>query len=122
MVPERNVLADSGLRDKQQSKWVADITDMMAEGPMAIMRLPKIRQAVVASPEPMLWFSKIRIKLEILYLELWNRCTKCSSENRVVDDYNDILQEIERRMGGLMVEVAQRMRVQGCANYDLWAI
>ncbi|KAH3733064.1 hypothetical protein DPMN_039488 [Dreissena polymorpha] len=76
---------------------------MMAEGPMAILRLPKIRQAVVASPEPMLWFSKIRMELEILYLELWNRCTKCSSENRVVDEYNDILQEIERLMGELML-------------------
>ncbi|KAH3733136.1 hypothetical protein DPMN_039561 [Dreissena polymorpha] len=76
MVPERNLLADSGLRDKQQSKWVADIENMIAEGPMAIMRLLKIRQAVVASPEPMLWFSKIRMEQEILYLDLWNRCTK----------------------------------------------
>ncbi|KAH3733081.1 hypothetical protein DPMN_039505 [Dreissena polymorpha] len=90
---------NTGETELQQIKWVVDITDMMAECPMAIMRLPKIRQAVVASPEPMLWFSKIRMELEILYLDLWNRCTKCSSEKRVVDEYNDILQEIERRMG-----------------------
>ncbi|KAH3796124.1 hypothetical protein DPMN_149691 [Dreissena polymorpha] len=43
MIPERNLMAASGLQAKQQSKWISDITDMMADGPWAILRLPKIR-------------------------------------------------------------------------------
>ncbi|KAH3733090.1 hypothetical protein DPMN_039515, partial [Dreissena polymorpha] len=97
--------------DKQQSKWVADITDMMDEGPRVILRLQRIRQAVIASPEPMLWFSKIRMELEILCLEEMTR--QCS------DEHNAILQEIKRRKVEIMMEVAQRMRKDGCAVNDL---
>ncbi|KAH3733041.1 hypothetical protein DPMN_039465 [Dreissena polymorpha] len=89
---------------------------------LAVISHSSEREVNSSTWEPMLWFSKIRMELEILYLELWNRCTKCSSENRVVDEYNDILKEIERRMEELMVEVAQRMCVQGCAYYDMQAI
>ncbi|KAH3828779.1 hypothetical protein DPMN_130762 [Dreissena polymorpha] len=46
---------------------------MMAEGPRVLLRLPKIRQAVVASPEPMLWFSTKRMELEMVSLEMLNR-------------------------------------------------
>ncbi|KAH3733281.1 hypothetical protein DPMN_039706 [Dreissena polymorpha] len=122
MIPERNLMAGSGLQDQQKSQWLTDITDMMAEGPRVILRLPKIRKAVIASPEPMLWFSKKRMELEILYLEFFNRDWKCLSENGVVDEYDDIKQEIIRRMVELTVEVAQRMRVEGYSVDDMSAI
>ncbi|XP_052241519.1 uncharacterized protein LOC127851706 isoform X2 [Dreissena polymorpha] len=122
MIPERNLMAGSDLQDQQKSQWLTDITNMMAEGPRVILRLPKIRKAVVASPEPMLWFSKKRMELEMLFVEFWNRRTYSLSEDLVPDEYDDIQHEISRRMRKLMVEVAQRMHVEGCAVYDLWAI
>ncbi|KAH3741950.1 hypothetical protein DPMN_048680 [Dreissena polymorpha] len=119
MIPERNLMAASGLQDKQQRKWIADITDMMDEGPRVILRLPRIRQAVIASPEPMLWFSKKKMELEILLVEETNRYMKCKDENEVVNESDAILQEIRRRQEELVVEVAQRMHVEGSAVNDL---
>ncbi|KAH3733146.1 hypothetical protein DPMN_039571 [Dreissena polymorpha] len=113
MIPERNLMAASGLQEKQQSKWVADITDMMDEGPRVILRLQRIRQAVIASPEPMLFFSKIRMEIEMLGLEALHRIGQCNDEHDV------ILQEITRRQDEITMEVAQRMRIDGCAVNDL---
>ncbi|KAH3741935.1 hypothetical protein DPMN_048665 [Dreissena polymorpha] len=113
MIPERNLMAASGLQDKQQSKWVADITDMMDEGPRVILRLQRIRQAVIASPERMLWFSKIRMELEMLELEGFIRTGQCS------DEHDAIVQEINIRQDEIMMEVAQRMLIDGCAVNDL---
>ncbi|KAH3840107.1 uncharacterized protein LOC127879556 [Dreissena polymorpha] len=114
MIPERNLMAASGLQDKQQSKWVADITDMMAEGPRVILRLEKIRKAIVASPEPMLWFSKTR--MEMLELEYFNRAEKCR------DQSDAILQKIKGRQMKILMEVRQRMLIEGCAFADLMDI
>ncbi|KAH3694470.1 hypothetical protein DPMN_081910 [Dreissena polymorpha] len=118
-IPERNLMAASGLQDKQQHKWEADIKDMMTEGPRDILRLPKIRQAIFASPEPMLWFSKKRMELEMLSLEYVNRHTECQNENGVVDKSDEIMQAILRRRIELQVEVALWMRVEGSAVNDL---
>ncbi|KAH3741966.1 hypothetical protein DPMN_048696 [Dreissena polymorpha] len=103
MIPERNLMAASGLQDQQQSKWIADITEMMDEGPRDILRLPRIRQAVVASPEPKLWFSKIRMELEMLYLKGVHRHDKCRNENGVGDEIDAIQQDIFRRRGELVL-------------------
>ncbi|KAH3850415.1 hypothetical protein DPMN_092826 [Dreissena polymorpha] len=72
MIPERNLMAACGLKEVQQRKWVADITDMIDEGPRMILRLGKIRQAVISYPEPLLWFSARRMEVELLQLELRN--------------------------------------------------
>ncbi|KAH3773704.1 hypothetical protein DPMN_175072 [Dreissena polymorpha] len=88
-------MAANRLQDKQQSKWVEDITDMMAEGPRVILRLPKIRQAVIESPESMLWFSKVKTELEMLWLEM-GKILNCEDDNGVVDESDAILQEIFR--------------------------
>ncbi|KAH3689874.1 hypothetical protein DPMN_040078 [Dreissena polymorpha] len=69
IIPERNLMAACGLEDALQSKWVADITDMMDEGPRVILRLEKIRMAIVASPEPMLWLSQKRMEVEMPSLD-----------------------------------------------------
>ncbi|KAH3733142.1 hypothetical protein DPMN_039567 [Dreissena polymorpha] len=122
MIPERNLMAASGLQDKQQSKWVADITDMMAEGPNVILRLPKIRQAIVASPEPMLWFSKTRMELEMLRLEGQNRHEICRDGNGEVNESDAILNAIVRREGELLMEVAQRMNTEGSGVYDIFDV
>ncbi|KAH3734004.1 hypothetical protein DPMN_040443 [Dreissena polymorpha] len=93
MIPDKNLMVARCLEDGMQSKWISDINDMMEEGPRVILRLPKIRKAIVASPEPMVWFSKKRMELEMLYLEYM----KSSSGNDVVDQSNAILQEIQKR-------------------------
>ncbi|KAH3809301.1 hypothetical protein DPMN_137663 [Dreissena polymorpha] len=114
MIPERNLMAASGLTYRQQSHWVEVITDMMAEGPWVILGLPKIRMAIVASPEPMLWYSMKRMELEMLLLEYLNRMLPCY-ENGLLDKSNAILQEIRRRIGEIRMEIKLRMIEEGCA-------
>ncbi|KAH3689464.1 hypothetical protein DPMN_194465 [Dreissena polymorpha] len=46
MTPERNLMKACALQDALQSKLVADISEMLAEGHKVIMRLPIIRMAV----------------------------------------------------------------------------
>ncbi|KAH3808847.1 hypothetical protein DPMN_137206 [Dreissena polymorpha] len=113
IIPERNLLAACGLQDKQQRQWVADITDMMEEGPRVILRLPKIRQAIICHQEPMLWFSRRRMGIEQLMLEATNRITQLS-ENGEWDFPDIILPEIWRRWGVILREVHFRMFMEGC--------
>ncbi|KAH3850412.1 hypothetical protein DPMN_092823 [Dreissena polymorpha] len=83
MIPERNLMADCGLQDAQQQNWVAVITDMMEEGPRVILRLSKIRQAVICHKEPLFWFSRRRIEVELLRLERMSRSLQCTDENGI---------------------------------------
>ncbi|KAH3773631.1 hypothetical protein DPMN_174995 [Dreissena polymorpha] len=101
IIPDRNLMAACGLEDGLQSKWVADITDMMEEGPRVILRLEKIRKSIVASPEPMLCFSKKRVEMEMVGLELLNKLAKCKNESRVTDT-DFIMKALQRRLGGVL--------------------
>ncbi|KAH3733564.1 hypothetical protein DPMN_039993 [Dreissena polymorpha] len=106
---------------------------MMAESPRVILRLPKIRKAVVASQEPMLRFSKIRIELEMLKLERWEKILKWRKENGIPDEsdlkrLNDngmldesdaILQEIMRRRGKILMELEQLINMEGSDVNDM---
>ncbi|KAH3781387.1 hypothetical protein DPMN_159214 [Dreissena polymorpha] len=114
MIPERNLMAACGLDDALQSKWVADITDMMEEGHKVILRLEKIRKAIVASPEPMLWFSKNKIELEMLELELFTRVRQC----KTLTDYNIFTNAIRRRKFEIVREVKVRMTLEGGSSHD----
>ncbi|KAH3850332.1 hypothetical protein DPMN_092741 [Dreissena polymorpha] len=109
MIPERNLMADCGLHDEQQHKWVTDVTAMIEEGPRAILRLPKIRQAIICHPEPLLWFSRRRMELEMLQLELTKNCLVNYGE---CDD-TDIILQIVRRMNEIVREVCLRMFIEG---------
>ncbi|XP_052238073.1 uncharacterized protein LOC127849511 isoform X3 [Dreissena polymorpha] len=109
MIPERNLMEACGMHDYQQHKWVADITDMLEEGPNVILRLGKIRKAIVASPEPMMWFSKKRMEIEMLVLEYKNRCVEIREKTEEVDYSDSILEKIVSRQVDLLIQVAQRM-------------
>ncbi|KAH3850361.1 hypothetical protein DPMN_092772 [Dreissena polymorpha] len=111
MIPERNLMAACELQDTQQRKWVADITDMMDEGPRVILRLPKIRQAIISHPEPLLWFSRKRMKLEMLLLVWRNKSPMCRKEN--INSSDIILQEIRRRMTEVVEVVRLRIFMEG---------
>ncbi|KAH3733310.1 hypothetical protein DPMN_039736 [Dreissena polymorpha] len=95
---------------------------MMEEGPNVILRLPKIRKAIVASPEPMVWYSKKKMELELLYLEWVNRVTQCTDENQKVDDSDFIIQAIAMRNIEILIEMSQRMRHEGIDINDLSSI
>ncbi|KAH3823770.1 hypothetical protein DPMN_125592 [Dreissena polymorpha] len=56
MIPERNLMEGCGLTPNQQSKWISVIREMMHEGPRIILRLEKIRKAIIAYPEPLMWY------------------------------------------------------------------
>ncbi|KAH3734216.1 hypothetical protein DPMN_040655 [Dreissena polymorpha] len=115
MIPERNLMAACGLQAEQKRKWVEDITNMMEEGPSVILRLPRIRQAVICYPQPMLWFSRRRMEAEILILEWMRRDLQCRCENGRYDIDDIILVEIDRRQDEIAKEVYDRMSVEGSA-------
>ncbi|KAH3865548.1 hypothetical protein DPMN_028588 [Dreissena polymorpha] len=106
MIPERNLMATSGLDEEQQRTWISTITDMLHEGPRVILRLPKIRQCIVAHPEPFRWYSGRRIELEMLTLMLMNRVVICMDENGEVDDTDAILQAFKRRLNEVITDVS----------------
>ncbi|XP_052238071.1 uncharacterized protein LOC127849511 isoform X2 [Dreissena polymorpha] len=105
MIPERNLMEACGMHDYQQHKWVADITDMLEEGPNVFLRLKKLRKAIVASPEPMMWFSKKRMELEMLRLEYRNRSMQCTDEHGKVEYSDFMLKKIENRIFDVINEV-----------------
>ncbi|KAH3733759.1 hypothetical protein DPMN_040193 [Dreissena polymorpha] len=109
MIPERNLMEACGMHDYQQHKWVADITDMLEEGPNVFLRLKKLRKAIVASPEPMMWFSKKRMELEMLRLEYDNRQEEIREKDWKVDYSDSILEKIKSRKCDILIQVAQRM-------------
>ena len=119
MIPDRNLMAACGLGDVLQHKWVADITEMLAEGPRVILRLPKIRQAIVASPEPMLWISKKKMEMEMLRLVLKNRKTQ---NPNAFDDLDCILNAIISRIRELYFEVGLQMIQEGGSIMSLFTL
>ncbi|KAH3689880.1 uncharacterized protein LOC127863987 isoform X2 [Dreissena polymorpha] len=98
MIPDRNLMAACGLDGALQRKWVADITDMMDEGPRVILRLEKIRKAIVASPEPMLWFSQKRMELEMLMLELPIRGFQAPIRIRIAEILFELMQQTDQEV------------------------
>ena len=113
MIPERNLMATSGLDREQQRTWISTITDMLNEGPRVILRLPKIRQCIVAHPEPFRWYSGRRIELEMLTLVRLNRFAICIDENGKIDYTDAIWQALKRRTNEVMTDVCVRMRMEG---------
>ncbi|KAH3803006.1 hypothetical protein DPMN_156704 [Dreissena polymorpha] len=119
MIPERNLMAACNLEGALQDKWVADITDLEEEGPSVILRLPKIRKAIIASPEPMLWFSCKRMELEMLSIEYIKRGLQCTDENKEVDESDFIFNAIRTRMQERFTEVRERMHREGSSLQNL---
>ncbi|KAH3713068.1 hypothetical protein DPMN_072835 [Dreissena polymorpha] len=70
MIPDRDLMAASALTDAQGKTWIATLTDMIDDSANIIRRLPKIRQAIIAHPMPLLWYNTRKTELELLYLEV----------------------------------------------------
>ncbi|KAH3865566.1 uncharacterized protein LOC127867092 isoform X1 [Dreissena polymorpha] len=118
MIPERNLMATSGLDEEQQRTWISTITDMLNEGPRVILRLPKIRQCIVAHPEPLRWYSGRRIEVEMLTLMLMNRVVICRDENGEYDITDAILQALIRRGNEVITDVCERMIMEGSRVFN----
>ncbi|KAH3705590.1 hypothetical protein DPMN_080667 [Dreissena polymorpha] len=118
MIPERNLMEACGINNKLHRKWVADITDMLEEGPGVILRLEKIRKAIVGSPEPMLWYSKKRMELEMLWLEEQKRIAEYIYKNEMLNSSDFMLNSLRFRRGEVLMEVRQRMIQEGCSVND----
>ncbi|KAH3865426.1 hypothetical protein DPMN_028465 [Dreissena polymorpha] len=122
MIPERNLMATSGLDEEQQRTWISTITDMLNEGPRVILRLPKIRQCIVAHPEPLRWHSGRRIELELLSLMRMIRLAICIDENDEIDHTDAILQALQRRIDEVITDVCVRMIMEGSRVINAQAI
>ncbi|XP_052221659.1 uncharacterized protein LOC127838126 [Dreissena polymorpha] len=81
--------------------WIATIDEMMTEGPRMILRLPKIRQAIIAHPEPLRWFSGRKIENEMLELICMNRLALGMDEDTdvIIQAINSRQKEILGRFG-----------------------
>ncbi|KAH3865675.1 hypothetical protein DPMN_028717 [Dreissena polymorpha] len=122
MIPERNLMATSGLDEEQQRTWISTITDMLNEGPRVILRLPKIRQCIVAHPEPFRWYNGRRIEVEMLTLMGQNRNEICTDENGEVDDTDAIVQALNRLIHEVIMDVCDRMIMEGSRVINTQAI
>ncbi|KAH3788598.1 hypothetical protein DPMN_166743 [Dreissena polymorpha] len=118
MIPERNLMAERELDDEQQCVWVRSITDMINEGPRIIMRLKKISQAVECHPVPVLWYSRMRTELEMLYLESNNRHHRFSDNTGHVDENDPIVKAIDKRISEILREVLLRMQLEESSFND----
>ncbi|XP_052237135.1 uncharacterized protein LOC127848616 isoform X2 [Dreissena polymorpha] len=119
MMPERNLMAACGLEVEQQRSWVSTISDMINEGPRVILRLTSIRKVIISHPEPLLWYNRKRIELELLMLKYMNRRLHCSDESSITDENDFMLKEISRRQSEIVREVVMRMHLEGSFVYDL---
>ncbi|KAH3793809.1 hypothetical protein DPMN_147331 [Dreissena polymorpha] len=113
LIPGRNLMAACALDHEQKRSWIATIDEMMTEGPRMILRLPKIRQAIIAHPEPLRWYSGRRIEVEMLVLIWMNRLALGMDEETDV-----IMQAISRRQTEIEREVRMRMIMEGAREND----
>ncbi|XP_052222586.1 uncharacterized protein LOC127838702 isoform X5 [Dreissena polymorpha] len=114
MIPGRNLMAACALDHEQKCSWIATIDEMRTEGPRMILRLPKIRQAIIAHPEPLRWYSGRRIELEMLQLICRNRHFLGMDVETDV-----IMQAINSRQMEILREVGMRMIMEGSRVNDL---
>ncbi|KAH3875623.1 hypothetical protein DPMN_038894 [Dreissena polymorpha] len=121
MIPKRNLMAACGLNGEQKRTWVATINDMMNEGSKLILRLPKIRRAILSHPEPLMWYSMKRVELELLDLKIMNR-EQVMHQNMVDNESDPMLLALNRRKDEILREVQERMGCEGCRANDLEAI
>ncbi|KAH3876037.1 uncharacterized protein LOC127870501 [Dreissena polymorpha] len=119
MIPERNLLAESELNTDQQQLWVRTIADMMEEGPRMLLRLNKFRQAIIGYPEPLLWYSKMRVEMEIWALEFNKRLLQCGATNSMVIETDTILLTCNKRRYEIACEVVRRMGLEGSSVYNV---
>ncbi|KAH3787320.1 hypothetical protein DPMN_165441 [Dreissena polymorpha] len=110
MIPERNLMEACALGHEQQLSWRATLNEMMTESPRIILRLPEIRQALIAHPEPLRWYSGRKIEREMIRLIIMNR------RAMGMDFETDVtLRAIRKRQGEIiyMYEVCLRMIMEG---------
>ncbi|KAH3875314.1 hypothetical protein DPMN_038577 [Dreissena polymorpha] len=119
MIPERNLMAACGLDEGQTRIRVETITCIINEDANTLLRMRRIRKAIIWHPEPLLWYNKKRVELELLSLKYWNRLIQCMDENRVVNKSEPMLQAIESRIAEIVREVRQRMNWEGSRLNDL---
>ncbi|KAH3791856.1 uncharacterized protein LOC127837150 [Dreissena polymorpha] len=128
MIPERNLMAACALEHEQKLSLIATIDEMMKDGPRLILRLPKIRQAIIAHPEPLRWYSGRRIEVEMLRLIASNRMVEILqliAKNRIDEETDGILKQDVimqanlRRQKEIVMEVGLRMIMEGSRVNDM---
>ncbi|KAH3791932.1 uncharacterized protein LOC127838358 [Dreissena polymorpha] len=117
MIPERNLMVACALEHEQKLSWIATINEMIEEGPRIILRLPKIRQALIAHPEPLQWYNGRRIEMEMLVLIIQNRHALGMSR-----ETDAIIQAASRRQAEIVREVKMRMIMEGGRGNNLYGI
>ncbi|XP_052232348.1 uncharacterized protein LOC127845462 isoform X1 [Dreissena polymorpha] len=117
MIPERNLMDSCGMNEKQQRTWVAIINELMNEGPLLVLKLPKIRQAIVSHPVSLFWYGQRRFELELLMLKCMNRLEQCKAADGISNTSDSMLNSILTRIDQIVREVRQRMIEEGsCVN------
>ncbi|KAH3874437.1 uncharacterized protein LOC127869222 [Dreissena polymorpha] len=119
MILDRNMMAACGLEEAQQRTWISTISEMMYGGPRMLLRLTKIRQALIGHPEPFQWYNRRRMELEILNLIEMNRMFGCIDENGVFRDKDVTMQSLKRRRNEILREVILMMIMEWSLVYNV---
>ncbi|XP_052267574.1 uncharacterized protein LOC127869234 isoform X2 [Dreissena polymorpha] len=114
MITERNLMAACGLDETQKRTWIQMITDMIDEGPKVLRRIPKIRRAIISHPEPLMWYGKRRMEIELLVLKQLIKMIQHRAYNDVESD--TMIQAINRRIHEIL------RSLKGCVGKEVWLI
>ncbi|KAH3875164.1 hypothetical protein DPMN_038427 [Dreissena polymorpha] len=82
--------------------------DMINGGQRILRRLPMIRKAIISHSEPLMWYDKKRMELELLTLKYVNRSAQCRDENGVVNESDPFMQGILSSIDEIERDVRQR--------------
>ncbi|KAH3868831.1 hypothetical protein DPMN_031985 [Dreissena polymorpha] len=112
MIPERNLMAGCEISDEQRQTWIATIAEMIDEGPRVLLRLPKIRRAIIAHPEPLQWFNKMRTMHEMVTLISLIRIAQCEAAGVAITS-DSFFQMTAQSEVIILSEIFQRMIMKG---------
>ncbi|XP_052274670.1 uncharacterized protein LOC127874400 isoform X2 [Dreissena polymorpha] len=118
MIPMRNLMACSRLEASQQRTWIKTIKDMISEGPRIILRLQKLRTAIICFGEPLLWYTKLKLELELLELYFCRRLFELEYENSSKES-DTVIREILRRKNEILRDVQRCLRNEG-SRRECW--
>lgn len=92
---------------------------MLEEGPRVILRLSKIRRAVIGYPEPLMWFCSRRMERDMLSLYISFRLIQQHQENGVLDESDFMLNALLIRDKEIRIQMRLRNVLEGSSLNDL---
>ncbi|KAH3875868.1 uncharacterized protein LOC127870479 [Dreissena polymorpha] len=118
IIPERNLLAACGMREDLQHTWITIMKEMIEEGPRILLRLPKMRRAIIAHPEPLFLYYRMKTELELLFLMCTNRFIKYINDDVDDSEGDRFIEEFNICLGLILSPVLPLLNVDWNIDID----